>query len=79
MPAMWLAAQFTSSSTSGMNDMALSVSEYSTRGGTSAYTLRATKPSRSSERRVDVSTFWEMSGMLLCKALKRMLPLLRIV
>jgi hypothetical protein len=55
----------------GSKDVALSVREYSTLGGTSAYTCLLTKPSSSRVLKVTVSIFCEMSGIFFCKALKR--------
>lgn len=55
----------------GMRLFPVSVSEYSTFGGTSAYTLRFIKPSASKFFKVSVSTLGEMSGMALPMALKR--------
>lgn len=52
------------------NDKARGVRSYSTRGGTSAYTVRRTKPSSSNRRNVCVSTFCEISGKLLWKYAK---------
>ena len=49
----------------------VAVSEYSTFGGTSAYTLRFIKPSASKPFKVSVSTLGEISGMALPMALKR--------
>ena len=45
--------------------------EYSTRGGTSGYTVRVTRPSSSMERRLSVSTFWLMPSRLLRSSLNR--------
>ena len=42
----------------GRMDSPSGLREYSTRGGTSGYTLRVTRPSSSIERRLSVSTFW---------------------
>ena len=64
-------AQPMSASKIGSSDLARSVSEYSTRGGTSAYTCRVMYPSLSNVRRVLVSIFCDMSGMLLRSSLKR--------
>ncbi len=51
-----------------------SVRQYSTRGGTSGYTFRVTKPSASSERSVTVSIRCEISPMDLWMSLNRMVP-----
>ena len=45
--------------------------EYSTLGGTSAYTCLLTNPSSSRVLKVTVSIFCEISGIFFCKALKR--------
>ena len=69
--AILSAAQSTRLSTIGIRDWARGVREYSTLGGTSAYTWRRIKPSSSKVRSVLVSIFCEMSGINLRRALKR--------
>ena len=56
----------------GNSEFARSVRLYSTRGGTSAYTLRSTNPSVSRVRSVRTSIFCEMSGNSATRSLKRM-------
>lgn len=55
----------------GISDCPMSVSEYTTLGGTSANTSRAIIPSLSSERRLSVRTFCEMPGTPLFSCEKR--------
>ncbi len=55
----------------------VSVNEYSTRGGTSGYTSRCTRPSRSIWRRFAVSTFWEMLPIERRNSLNRIVPFSR--
>ena len=50
------------------------VSVYSTRGGTTAYTLRVTRPPRSMRRKVCVSIFWEIPSMDCINSEGRLLP-----
>lgn len=54
------------------------VSSYSTRGGTSAKTVRVTRPSRSRPRRVCVSIFWEIPATSWQISLKRRGPPARV-
>src|SRR5574344_2426743 len=55
----------------GNSERDSSVRLYSTRGGTSAYTVRLTKPSASSPRRALPNILGEMSGMHDCISLLR--------
>lgn len=55
----------------GRMDSPSGLREYSTRGGTSGYTLRVTRPSSSIERRLSVSTFWLIPSRFFCSSLKR--------
>lgn len=52
-----------------------SVSAYSTRGGTSGYTVRVSSPDSSIERRLDVSTFWLTPPNARWSCPKRLVPL----
>lgn len=58
----------------GMTDFPLSDSEYSTRGGTSAYDFLRMYPSSSNVRNVDDSIFCEISGILCLNELNRIVP-----
>ena len=54
------------------------VSEYSTFGGTTGWTLRCTSPSRSRLRKVWVNIFCEMPPMARCNSAYLIVPLARI-
>lgn len=54
-----------------------SVREYSTRGGTSAYTSRCTRPFASIARSWTVSTFWETLPTHFFSSPKRLVPVIR--
>ena len=56
-------AQFRKASSAGQSACPHSVSRYSTRGGTSGWIVRATRPSASSPRSCWASIFCEMPGM----------------
>ena len=75
IPGICCKAQSTNPSICGIKLFPLSVSSYSTRGGTSAYTLRLTSPSVSSVRRVTVSMRCEISAIVLWISQNRMVPL----
>lgn len=72
--AMFSLAQPISASIWGSRVCVHGVNAYSTRGGTSGYTVRVTYPSSSSVRRVTVSIFCDMSGISRCNSLKRIGP-----
>ena len=55
----------------GFRDCPSSLSAYSTRGGTSGYTVRVISPSSSMERRLSVRTFWLMPSRFFFSSLKR--------
>lgn len=61
-------------SSMGFKDFPSGVREYSTRGGTSAKTSRSISPSSSSARRLSVSTFLLMDGIVFMKSVNRCLP-----
>lgn len=69
MASLFSNAHSSKALTWGRSDSALAVSAYSTRGGTSGYTVRVTYPSSSSVRSVTVSIFCEMSGISRCNSL----------
>lgn len=66
-------------SAGGMRLCPVGVSAYSTRGGTSAYAVRDTRPSRSRFRRVSVSIRCEMPGICRWRSVKRRCPRSRVV
>ena len=72
--AMFSLAQPISASIWGSRECVHGVNAYSTRGGTSGYTVRVTYPSSSSVRKVTVSIFCDMSGISRCNSLKRIGP-----
>lgn len=72
--AMFSLAQPISASIWGSRECVHGVNAYSTRGGTSGYTVRVTYPSSSSVRKVTVSIFCDMSGISRCSSLKRIGP-----
>lgn len=55
----------------GLRDLPKSLSAYSTRGGTSRYTVRVMIPSSSIDLRLSVSTFWLMPSKSFLSSLKR--------
>jgi hypothetical protein len=59
-------AQLANATACGISVVASSLGSYSTRGGTSAWAVRITRPSRSSLRSVSVSMRCEMPGMRCC-------------
>lgn len=69
--------QSDSASSTGLSERPVLVSEYSTRGGTSGYTLRFTSPSSSIERNDAVSIFWLTLPMERFSSLKRIVPFIK--
>ena len=71
---LYSSPQFHMASRIGFRLLPKSVSEYSTLGGTSAYTLRLTRPFSSISRSWAVNTFWDTLPIDFFNSPKRLVP-----